>query len=67
MTDQQFTALAQLLRMRSGKAQEAARIVLVDGKRQRDAAATTGLTEVGVSKVMRRCRRGLALVQAASK
>lgn len=66
MTASQFTALAQLLRVREGDSKTAALLVLVDGVSQADAARLTGLTPSGVGKVVTRLRRGLALAQVAT-
>ncbi|MDE1999123.1 MAG: hypothetical protein KGI52_09380 [Burkholderiales bacterium] len=67
MTPAQFTALAQLLRLRSGLAQDAARMVLVDGVSQADAARATGLTPQAVHNAVSRCRAGLALAMVVAK
>lgn len=64
MTEQQFAALAQLLRLRHGPAREAARLVMVGGLRVTDAAARTGLSQPAVSNALARCRRGLRLAAA---
>lgn len=63
MTDLQFQALAELLRLRSGPAREAARLVLVDGLPSRSAAAQTGVSEASVSNALARCRRGMELAR----
>lgn len=65
MTCEQFNALAQLLRLRAGPAREAARLVLVDGHRPAEAARLAGCTPQAASNTLSRCRRGLALAQAA--
>jgi DNA-directed RNA polymerase specialized sigma24 family protein len=66
MTPDQFQALAQLLRLRAGLAQDAARMVLVDGVSQADAARATGLTPQAVHNAVKRVQTGheLALVVA---
>ena len=64
MTPAQFHALAQLLRLRIGPAQDAASMVLVEGASQADAARTTGLTPQAVNNAVKRARAGLALAQA---
>ena len=64
MTNAQFAALAQ--RMRSGPAQECARLVLVEGLRQVDAAAQTGLSAQGASNAVRRVRAAFELAQVAA-
>lgn len=61
MTDAQFTALAQLVRLRTGAQQDAARLVLVDGMRQVDAARQLGISTAALGATMRACRRGVAL------
>lgn len=61
----QFDALAQLLKLRAGAAQEAARLVLVDGHRPSDAAVLMGLSLAGVSNAVSRVRRGLELARTA--
>lgn len=66
MTPAQFTAAAQLLQLRHGPAQEAARLVLVDNYRQVDAAAATGLSVASVSNAVTRIRRGLDLARLAT-
>lgn len=65
MAPDQFQALAQLLRLRTGPAQDAARMVLVDGASQADAARATGLTPQAVHNAVRRAQAGLELAQAA--
>lgn len=66
MTPAQFAALSKLTGMRTGPAQECARLVLVDGLRQVDAAAQTGLSEQGASNAVRRVRAALELAQVAA-
>ena len=66
MTYEQFAALADLLRLRTGPAQECARFVLVEGLRQVDAAAQTGLSAQGASNAVRRVRAALELAQVAA-
>ncbi|MDE2022051.1 MAG: hypothetical protein KGI71_04070 [Patescibacteria group bacterium] len=65
MTEAQFAALAHLLSLRTGAAQEAARLVLVHGHRPTDAAAATGLSVASVSNAVARVRRGLELARSA--
>ena len=64
LTPDQFAALAKLLRLRTGPAQDAARMVLVDGASQADAARATGLTPQAVNNAVKRARAGLALALA---
>lgn len=66
MTVDQFAALAQLLQLRAGPAQDCARLVLVDGLRQADAAERTGLSPQGAYNAVKRVRSGLALAQQAA-
>lgn len=66
MTPDQFDALAELLRLRGGASQEAARLVLVDGLSPADAARQIEASPQAVSNVLASCRRGLALVLRAS-
>lgn len=61
MTPDQFDALAELLRLRGGASQEAARLVLVDGLSPADAARQVEASPQAVSNVLASCRRGLAL------
>lgn len=65
MTPAAFDALAELLRLRAGPAQVAARLVLVDGLRQADAAREAGCTPQSAANTLAACRRGLALAQSA--
>lgn len=67
MTNVQFQTLAQLLRLRAGLAQNAARMVLVDGVSQADAARATGITPQAVHNAVSRCRTGLALALVVAK
>ncbi len=65
MTDKKFNALAQLLRLRTGPAREAARLVLVDGMTQADAARKLGVSPNTVTNAVARARAGLVLVRKA--
>lgn len=65
MTNVQFAVLAQLLRLRTGPAQDAARMVLVDGASQADAARATGLTQQAVHNAVKRVQAGLELARVA--
>ena len=67
MTENQFTALAELLRMRGGASQEAARLVLVEGLSTTEAARRVGTSPQGVSNVLASCRRGLELARRATQ
>ncbi len=61
MTNDQFDAIAQLMRLRTGAQQDAARLVLVGGMRQVDAARQLGISTAALGATMRACRRGVAL------
>lgn len=67
MTEEQFMALAELLRMRGGASQEAARLVLVEGLSTTAAARKVGTSPQGVSNVLASCRRGLELARRATQ
>lgn len=66
MTSKQFSALAELLRLRGGAAQEAARLVLVESLAPSDAARRTGASPQAVSNAVTRCRAGLELARRAA-
>lgn len=66
MTDAAFQALSQLLRLRQGPQREAARLVLVDGVRQADAARMAGCSASALSNTLRACRAGLELARIAA-
>ena len=63
MTTDQFAALAELLRLRSGPAQEVAKLVLVDGIGVPDAARQVGLEYTAAHKAVKRAQRGLELAR----
>lgn len=63
MTHDQFAALAELLRLRAGPAQEVARLVLVGGVSVPEAARAVGLRYPLAYTAVVRARRGLALAQ----
>lgn len=65
MTHESFAALAQLLRLRQGPQREAARLVLVDGMRQADAARAVGVSPSALGNTLRACRSGLELARSA--
>lgn len=65
MTREQFEALAQLLRLRGGPAQECARLVLVDGQSIKLAAEAVGLPYRKGAAAVQRVREGLELAQRA--
>lgn len=66
ITEKSFHALVKLLRMTGTPSIEAARLVLVGGKAQKEAAQATGLTAPGVSQAVRKCRAGLELARVAA-
>lgn len=66
MTVDQFAALAQILRLRQGPQREAARLVLVDGLRQADAARAVGVGPSALGNTLRACRSGLELARTAA-
>lgn len=65
MTEQQFAALAELIRLRGGHSQQAARLILVDGLAPGEAAKRAGISPAAASNVLASCRRGLALCAVA--
>jgi hypothetical protein len=67
MTPERFAALARLIRMRGGAAQEAARLVLVDGLRPADAARATALSQQAVCNAVSRVRRADDLLSQSVK
>lgn len=67
MKEDQFMALAELLRMRGGASQEAARLVLVKGLSTTKAAQQVGIGTQAVSNVLASCKRGLELARRATQ
>jgi predicted DNA-binding protein (UPF0251 family) len=67
VTAEQFAALAQLTQMRAGPAQDAARLVLVDGITQAEAGRRTGLSPQGVYNAVARARKAMTLAQIAAQ
>lgn len=65
MTPAQFDALATLLRMQDAPSRAGARLVLVEGLRQADAAAMAGVSAAGLGNALARLRKGLELAKAA--
>ena len=65
MTAEQFAALAELLTLRGGSSQEAARLVLVEGMQPSAASRKAGTTPQATSNALARCRRGLDLARIA--
>lgn len=66
MTVDQFAALVKLLRLRQGPQREAARLVLVDGMRQADAARMAGCSASALGNTLRACKSGLDLARTAA-
>lgn len=66
MTNDQFTALADLLRLRTGPAKECARLVLVEQIPTADAARATGMTYNAAHQAVKRARAGLELARTAT-
>lgn len=66
MTESQFTALAQLLRLRPGPAQDAARLVMVQGMAAPDAARKVGMEYPDAHRAVKRVRTGLDLAKIAA-
>ena len=66
MTHEQFNAIASLLGLRTGSAQDAARMVLVDGMAQSQVVAQLGMSRASVSNACTRVRKGMALAEAAT-
>ena len=66
-SEQQFEALAQLLRLRrNARTREALRMILVDGARVTDAARATGMSQPAVSNALARARRVLHMAELAA-
>ena len=66
MTDPQFTALAQLLRLRQGPAREAVRLVLVYHYETPDAAREVGMDYQAAHQAVKRARAGMQLVRVVA-
>lgn len=68
LSKEQFAAVAELISMRGGKAQEAARIVTVEGGvTQIEVARRLGISQPTVSHAVARVERAMALVRIAAK
>jgi hypothetical protein len=67
MTEAQFQALAQLLRLRQGQAQEAVRLHMVAGLTVPDASRSAGVDYQLGLKAVKRAKGGLALAQKACR
>lgn len=63
LTDKQFQALAKLSRFRNGPAQEAARLILVEGYTTTDAAKEVGCLIQSASNAYLRCVANLKLIE----
>ena len=66
MTEAQFTALARLLRLRTGPAREAANLHLVQGLTVPDAARAVGMDYRAATYSVKRVKDGLALAKVAT-
>jgi hypothetical protein len=66
MTNAQFSALSELLRLRDGPATLGVRLVLVDGLGVVQAARQAGCSRQSVGNALKRCQRGLELVRQAN-
>jgi predicted DNA-binding protein (UPF0251 family) len=66
MTEAQFTALAQILRLRQGQAQEAVRLHMVAGLTVPDAARQAGVKYQLALKATKRAKDGHKLAIAAT-
>ena len=64
LTARQFAALSELLRLRAGPAQDAARLVLVEGKSVSAAAMDAGLPYPRAWQAVQRAQRGLKLAHS---
>lgn len=62
LTNKQFEALAKLSRFRNGPAQEAARLILVEGYTTTDAAKEVGCIIQSASNAYLRCIANLKLI-----
>lgn len=65
MNDDQFLALATLLRLKDGPQREGARRVLVEGRAQAEVARELGISPSALGNTLRACRGGLALARGA--
>lgn len=66
MTPGQFAALAQLLRLRQGKARQVAERVMVNGEKTPDAARAEGIEYQAAHQAVKRARAGLELARQAT-
>ena len=63
MTADQFAALSALMGLRAGPAQDAARLVLVEGLTKAEAARRAGCAPQSADQAVRRCQRAIKLAQ----
>ena len=66
MTEVEFAALAQLLRLWSGPTREAVRLHLVQGLSVPDAARAAGMGYRAATYAVKRAKEGLALAKVAT-
>lgn len=66
ITPEQFDALSDLLRLRTGPALVVVRLVMVDGLTVPDAARQTGMEYRAAHQAVKRAKRGLDLARRAS-
>lgn len=66
MTPDQFSALSTLMGLRSGPAQDAARLVLVDGLTKAEAARQAGCAPQSADQAVRRCQRVVKLARVVA-
>ncbi|WP_341667327.1 hypothetical protein [Alcaligenes sp. SDU_A2] len=64
MTNNQFDALAALMRLRPSPSREALRLVLVDGATHTAAAERAGIPRPNVTRQVSSARHALALIEA---
>lgn len=64
MKPELFDSLGRLMRMRGGPAQEAARLILVEGLRPSEAARRTGISLDSASKAAARVRKAAKILGA---
>jgi predicted DNA-binding protein (UPF0251 family) len=67
MKPERFTAIARLIRMRGGRSQDAARLVLVEGMRPVDVSQTIGISQQGVCNAVRRIKSADAILDTLKK
>lgn len=66
ITPEQFDALSDLLRLRTGPARVAVRLVMVDGLTVPDAARKAGMDYRAAHQAVKRAKRGLAIAKTAA-